>query len=92
MLHSCEIIFRMAFILHQSPVFHGHSHDHNNTSVRAAFIHVLGDLLQSLGVLLAAIIIYFWVSDHLVKPLYQCDPLYLIRAIISFSPRSLNGK
>lgn len=49
----------------QSPVGHGHSHmlgGHGNTSVRAAFIHVLGDLLQSIGVMVAAIIIYFWVS------------------------------
>lgn len=48
----------------QSPVGHGHSHmlgGHDNTSVRAAFIHVVGDLLQSIGVMVAAIIIYFWV-------------------------------
>ncbi|KAK1171810.1 zinc transporter 2 [Acipenser oxyrinchus oxyrinchus] len=40
---------------------HGHSHfgHHGNTSVRAAFVHVIGDLLQSVGVLIAAIIIYF---------------------------------
>ncbi|XP_041105223.1 zinc transporter 2 [Polyodon spathula] len=39
---------------------HGHSHfgHHDNTSVRAAFVHVIGDLLQSVGVLIAAIIIY----------------------------------
>ncbi|KAG0429590.1 hypothetical protein HPB47_023485, partial [Ixodes persulcatus] len=30
-----------------------------NLNVRAAFIHVLGDLIQSVGVLLAAIVIYF---------------------------------
>lgn len=30
-----------------------------STSVRAAFIHVVGDLLQSIGVLVAATIIYF---------------------------------
>lgn len=30
-----------------------------STSVRAAFVHVVGDLLQSLGVLVAATIIYF---------------------------------
>ncbi|KAI2654114.1 Zinc transporter 2 [Labeo rohita] len=44
----------LAFLLHQSPVHHSHSHghteEHRNPSVRAAFIHVLGDLLQSLGV------------------------------------------
>ncbi|XP_041951619.1 zinc transporter 2 [Alosa sapidissima] len=56
-----------------SPVGHGHSHGllggHGNTSVRAAFIHVLGDLLQSVGVMVAAIIIYF-------RPEYKvADPI-----------------
>ncbi|OCT81606.1 zinc transporter 2 [Xenopus laevis] len=79
----------MAYILHQSSAFHGHSHGsgyekigespsnslalhlgpHGNTSVRAAFIHVIGDLLQSIGVMVAAIVIYF-------KPQYKiADPL-----------------
>lgn len=31
----------------------------SNTSVRAAFVHVVGDLLQSVGVFVAATIIYF---------------------------------
>ncbi|XP_019911631.1 zinc transporter 2 isoform X2 [Esox lucius] len=65
----------------QSPVGHGHSqvghghshalfgHGHGNTSVRAAFIHVLGDLLQSVGVLVAAIVIFF-------RPEYKvADPI-----------------
>ncbi|EGW10200.1 Zinc transporter 2, partial [Cricetulus griseus] len=60
---------------------HGHEHSHGdqshedsqqqqeNPSVRAAFIHVIGDLLQSLGVLVAAYIIYF-------KPEYKyVDPI-----------------
>lgn len=63
----------MGLALHQSG--HGHSHgrghshgnqshedsqrQEENPSVRAAFIHVIGDLLQSLGVLVAAYIIYF---------------------------------
>ena len=33
--------------------------DSGNVNVRAAFIHVIGDLLQSIGVLTAAFIIYF---------------------------------
>lgn len=41
---------------------HCHTHAHANASVKAAFIHVVGDLLQSVGVLLAASIIHFWVS------------------------------
>ncbi|KAI3363844.1 hypothetical protein L3Q82_001443 [Scortum barcoo] len=57
----------------QSPVAHGHSHSllsgHGNTSVRAAFIHVVGDLLQSVGVMVAATIIYF-------RPEYKvADPI-----------------
>lgn len=38
---------------------HGHSHSKKkvNINVRAAFIHVLGDLVQSIGVLIAAVII-----------------------------------
>ena len=38
-----------------------HHHD-ENINVKAAFIHVLGDLLQSIGVLVAAFIIYFKVG------------------------------
>uniref|UniRef100_A0A8D0X5V7 Proton-coupled zinc antiporter SLC30A2 n=1 Tax=Sus scrofa TaxID=9823 RepID=A0A8D0X5V7_PIG len=75
----------MGFILHQSGHGHGHSHGHGhghdhghsdsasqhqeNPSVRAAFIHVIGDFLQSLGVLVAAYILYF-------KPEYKyIDPI-----------------
>uniref|UniRef100_H3AAV5 Probable proton-coupled zinc antiporter SLC30A3 n=2 Tax=Latimeria chalumnae TaxID=7897 RepID=H3AAV5_LATCH len=90
---GCAVVVNivMAYILHQSTSFHGHSHGsgyqkiesgsgespsdsgplghHGNTSVRAAFIHVIGDLLQSVGVLVAAIIIYF-------KPQYKiADPI-----------------
>lgn len=37
----------------------GHAPLPGSTSVRAAFVHVVGDLLQSIGVLVAATIIYF---------------------------------
>lgn len=47
----------------------GHSHDterhgsgkkmQGNASVRAAFVHVIGDLLQSISVLISALIIFF---------------------------------
>lgn len=51
----------MGLALHQTG--HGHSHgaagEEPNTSVRAAFIHVVGDLLQSIGVLIASYIIFF---------------------------------
>ena len=35
-----------------------------NASVRAAFVHVVGDLLQSISVLVSAIIIFFKVSGE----------------------------
>lgn len=46
---------------------------HSNTSVRAAFVHVVGDLLQSLGVFVAATVIYFkvWGAGTRVK---SCFP------------------
>jgi Co/Zn/Cd efflux system component len=63
----------MGLTLHQ----HGHSHSvsHNNVesqvetsnpqqniNVRAAFIHVLGDFIQSFGVFVAALVIFFKVQ------------------------------
>ncbi|XP_072303291.1 proton-coupled zinc antiporter SLC30A8-like [Eucyclogobius newberryi] len=52
---------------------HNHSQERRsqqaNASVRAAFVHVVGDLLQSLSVLVSAIIIFF-------KPEYKiADPI-----------------
>lgn len=57
----------MGLTLHQhghthSGDSHGHSHA-ENVNVRAAFIHVLGDFLQSFGVLVAAVVIYYKVGQ-----------------------------
>ncbi|CAJ0967850.1 unnamed protein product [Ranitomeya imitator] len=41
---------------------HGHGHSHGSLAVRAAFVHALGDLAQSVGVLIAAYIIRFKVT------------------------------
>ena len=38
--------------------------DDDNPVIRAAYIHILGDMIQSCGVLLAAIIIYFFQPSH----------------------------
>ncbi|XP_019492165.1 PREDICTED: zinc transporter 3 isoform X2 [Hipposideros armiger] len=90
----------MAFVLHQAGPPHSHGSRGaeyapleegpgeplplRNTSVRAAFVHVLGDLLQSFGVLAASILIYF-------KPQYKAaDPistfLFSICALGSTAP------
>ena len=55
---------------------HGHSHGggghghggEENINVRAAFIHVLGDLLQSIGVMVAAGIIWAKPDAHIADP------------------------
>lgn len=61
-MRSVHILnFSMGLTLHQ----HGHSHSNStgeNINVRAAFIHVIGDFLQSFGVLLAAVVIYYKVG------------------------------
>uniref|UniRef100_A0A670YVV0 Probable proton-coupled zinc antiporter SLC30A3 n=1 Tax=Pseudonaja textilis TaxID=8673 RepID=A0A670YVV0_PSETE len=41
---------------------------HDNTSVRAAFVHVVGDLLQSIGVFVAATVIYFKPQCKIADP------------------------
>ncbi|XP_068194843.1 proton-coupled zinc antiporter SLC30A2-like [Antennarius striatus] len=80
----------MVMILHQSGATHSHSHSfpsgrlqqdkekriHGNASVKAAFIHVLGDLVQSVGVLLAATIIHFWPEYKVADPI--CTFLFSI--------------
>ena len=70
----------MMKILHQGGGHHGHSHDGpggghshggggaSNINVQAAYIHVLGDLVQSVGVLIASIIIWAVPAAHMADP------------------------
>ncbi|XP_053673752.1 proton-coupled zinc antiporter SLC30A2-like [Anopheles nili] len=54
---------------------HGHSHssgghhEEENINVRAAFIHVLSDFVQSLGVFIAALVIYFKPDWNIIDPI-----------------------
>lgn len=67
-----------------SPKEHGHTHDGkgtNNINVRAAFIHVVGDFIQSLGVLVAACIIYFDPELGIVDPI--CTFLFSVLVLIT---------
>lgn len=65
----------------------GHSHSNSNINVRAAFIHVLGDLIQSVGVLLAALLILWNESLAIMDPICTlvfsvivvCTTVYIIR-------------
>ncbi|KAG6925163.1 solute carrier family 30 member 4 [Chelydra serpentina] len=60
---------------------HGHGQGHSSLAVRAAFVHAVGDLVQSIGVLVAAYIIRF-------KPEYKiADPIctYIFSILVVFT-------
>ncbi len=45
-------------------------YDHlDNINVRAAMIHIIGDIIQSIGVIIAAILIYFFPNYQVIDPL-----------------------
>nr|XP_033809791.1 zinc transporter 2 [Geotrypetes seraphini] len=81
----------MGISLHQPG--HGHSHygssdshssdsrDQRDPNVRAAFIHVLGDLLQSIGVLVAAFVIYFKPQYKMIDPI--CTFLFSVLVLVT---------
>ncbi|KAH6925129.1 hypothetical protein HPB50_001175 [Hyalomma asiaticum] len=52
-----------------------------NINVRAAFIHVLGDLIQSVGVLIAAVVIYFCPSCGVVDPV--CTLMFSVIVLVT---------
>ncbi|XP_022914999.1 proton-coupled zinc antiporter SLC30A2-like [Onthophagus taurus] len=67
---------------------HGHSHtmdnkkhSDENINVRAAFIHVVGDFLQSFGVFLAALVIYFKPEYRLIDPI--CTFIFSVIVLIT---------
>ncbi|CAF4861870.1 unnamed protein product [Pieris macdunnoughi] len=60
---------------------HAHEDHRENINVRAAFIHVLGDFLQSFGVLIAAIVIYFKPDWSMVDPI--CTFLFSVLVLIT---------
>ena len=41
----------------------------NNVNVKAAIIHIIGDIIQSIGVIIASVLIYFFPNYHLLDPL-----------------------
>ncbi|RVE74266.1 hypothetical protein OJAV_G00020500 [Oryzias javanicus] len=80
--------------LHSHSHGHGHSHSpaaatgshppgqpHGSLAVRAAFIHALGDLLQSVGVLIAAYVVRFKPEFKLADPI--CT--YIFSVLVLFT-------
>merc|ERR1719229_983140 len=85
---------------------HGHKNENNNTqmNVRAAFIHVVGDLVQSVGVLVAATLIWydndrFHIADPICTLIFSliviCTTFRLMSDILSVlmqsSPKGLDA-
>lgn len=54
------------------PHDHDHDHGHENINLRGALLHVLGDLIQSMGVAVAGLLIW-WKQDD--PRWYICDPI-----------------
>jgi zinc transporter 2 len=67
---------------------HGHSHGHKeeeNINIRAAVVHVIGDMIQSIGVIIAALIIHFFGDSN--KEVLIVDPIctYLFSILVIFT-------
>lgn len=70
---------------------HGHSHagggaghhheEEENINVRAAFVHVLSDFVQSLGVFIAALVIYFKPEWNIIDPI--CTFVFSLLVLIT---------
>ena len=63
---------------------HGHSHEETNINIRAAVVHVIGDMLQSIGVIIAALLIFFYPEAKIADPI--CTYLFSILVIITTIP------
>uniref|UniRef100_A0A5K3EVD2 Zinc transporter 2 n=1 Tax=Mesocestoides corti TaxID=53468 RepID=A0A5K3EVD2_MESCO len=79
---------------YMSDAVHSHSHgddqhkevvsvkqEKENINVRAAFIHVIGDLLQSLGVMVAAFVIYFRPEYKIADPI--CTFIFSVLVLLT---------
>nr|XP_048313245.1 zinc transporter 8 isoform X1 [Myodes glareolus] len=68
-------------ILHQRHFGHNHKDAQANASVRAAFVHALGDVFQSISVLISALIIYFKPDYKIADPV--CTFIFSILVLVS---------
>lgn len=60
---------------------HKEEHTGTNINVKAAFIHVVGDFIQSVGVFIAALIIYFKPTWGIVDPI--CTFLFSVLVLLT---------
>lgn len=80
---------------------HEHEHKKQNINIKAAFIHIIGDLIQSIGVLIAALIIKFtgWeVADPICTFIFSIIVLFtsipvlldIFKIVMQASPNDIN--
>ena len=72
--HSKEKV--MAGIVDRLPLETSIQKVKKNINVEAAFLHILGDLLNSVGVIIAATIIFFWPNLDFIDPI--CTYIFAI--------------
>ena len=71
----------------ETPHLHHDHHQHaeeENINIRAAVVHVIGDMLQSIGVIIASVLIYIWPETKTADPI--CTYLFSILVIITTIP------
>lgn len=61
-----------------------HGHDHSNMNVDQAFLHALSDMLNSIGVCIASVIIWVWPTAKVADPI--CAFLFAILVIVQCKP------
>ncbi|XP_067003669.1 proton-coupled zinc antiporter SLC30A2 isoform X2 [Anabrus simplex] len=71
----------MGLVLHGMCAGHHHTHTHRNINVRAAVIHVLGDLIQSVGVFVSSIVIKFYPGAKVADPI--CTFLFSLLVLLT---------
>lgn len=67
------------FILHKDQ--YKHNVNDKNLNIRATYVHVLGDIIQSVGVIIASLIIYFY--PKLVIADIICTLLFALLVLVS---------
>lgn len=53
-------------------------------NIKAALIHVIGDIIQSVGVLIAAIVLYFYPNYWIIDPI--CTFLFSVLVLFTTIP------
>lgn len=81
---------------HEHSHTHEHSHSHDkepkkkrNLNVEAAYLHILGDVINSIGVLIASLMIYFtdgawWYADPICTYVFACLVFYTTRITFAY--------